>query len=148
MIIRFRVPGRIRGKGRPRFVRATGRTYTDAKTKSTEAVVRSFAADAMRGKSLMAGPVALSVIMRINHPASWPKKRKAQTTFVTGKPDCDNLEKAIADACNGIVYRDDSQIAQVQFDRRYQDGPEYVDIAIYDLSVAPWSTAQAHEVAA
>lgn len=139
MVIRFRIPGRLRGKSRPRFVRATGRTYTDAKTASMEATVRQLAALAMRSLDPIQGPVKLSITMRINHPQSWSKKRKAETVFVTGKPDFDNLEKLVSDSMNGIVFRDDSQVALSDFDRRYSDGPEYVDVSVYDLSAAPFT---------
>lgn len=132
MIISFQIPGRLRGKGRPRFVRATGRTYTDAKTEATEAMVRQLSALAMRGKAPLEGPVKLSIALRINHPASWSKKRKAETVFVTGKPDADNLIK-VFDGANGVLWKDDSQIAQIEFDRRYQDGPEYVAVRVETL---------------
>src|SRR6185312_6423000 len=134
MVISFRIPGRLAGKSRPRFVRATGRTYTDKKTASHVAIVRQFGGVAAIGHSLIEGPCKLSVTVRINYPMSWSKKRKQQTIFVTGKLDCDNIAKLVIDGLNGIIFRDDSQIAQIEFDRRYQDGPEYVDIRVEDLS--------------
>lgn len=136
MTISFSIPGRLAGKGRPRFARATGRAYTPANTRSMEATVRQFAADAMRGKPPLEGPVKLSVLICINHPASWSKRRKAETVFVTGKPDADNQIK-IFDAANGILWRDDSQIAQIEFDRRYANGPEFVHVTVSELATAP-----------
>ena len=41
----------------------------------------------------------------------------------TKKPDADNIAKIIADALNGVAYRDDSQIAEMLIVRRYADIP-------------------------
>lgn len=139
MIIRFVIPGRVGGKGRPRFVRATGRAFTPSKTVSMEATVRHFAAEAMKRRSPLLGPIRLTVEVRINHPASWSKRRKADTVFVTGKPDADNIIKLLGDAANGIVWRDDAQIAQIEFNRRYSTGPEYTAVTVYDLTVPPFN---------
>lgn len=135
-VIRFTIPGRLSGKARPRFVRATGRVYTPAATLSMEGIVRHFASQAMCGQEMLDGPVKLVISIRINHPASWSKKRKAAAVYVTGKPDGDNCVKLLGDACNKILWRDDSQIAQIEFDRRYSDGPEFVAVAVHDLGVA------------
>lgn len=113
----FTIPGRIGGKGRPRMTRK-GHVYTPAKTQSDEAVVRQLACLALRGRPPMDGPLGLHIrIVRI-HPKSWSKKRR-EARWVTGKPDCDNVLKLIADAMNGIVYGDDAQIAQVLVSRMY-----------------------------
>jgi len=111
------IPGRIGGKGRPRMTRA-GHVYTPAKTQSDEAVVRQLAKLAMRGKPLMAGPLAMHIVVIRNFPKSWSKKKREQR-WVTGKPDCDNQIKLIADAMNGIVYADDAQISQLLMSRLY-----------------------------
>jgi len=143
MHISFRIPGKLRGKGRPRFVRKSGHVYTDAKTVAHEGIVRSYAYEAMAGRAPLEGPVRLSIAMRINHTASWSKSRKAAAVYVTGKPDADNVCKLIGDGANGILWKDDSQISQIDFDRRYQNGPEYVDISVYDLNAAPFTKAAA-----
>lgn len=133
MKVTFTVPGRICGKGRPRFVRATGRTYTPAKTVSSEAVVKHFAAEAMKGIELLEGPLALSMAIYLTPPPSWSQKRRMMARFVTGKPDCDNSLKLASDAMNGIVFRDDSQITDIHFTRRYTlNGGERVVITVQD----------------
>ena len=44
--------------------------------------------------------------------------------FVTKKPDLDNLVKALGDGMNGVVFADDSQIAQNGICRKvYGDTP-------------------------
>lgn len=125
--VSFTIPGRIRGKGRPRFraMSAKGRTfvqtYTDAKTESGEAVVRHFASEAMKGRPPMDGPVSIQIEIVMHHPKSWSKKKRAGTKFPTCKPDADNQLKLVGDACNGILWHDDSQISEVSLTRLYAD---------------------------
>lgn len=131
--ISFSIPGRIKGKGRPKFARrgAFVHAYTPADTANSEAMVRSIAAEAMGGRPLFQGPLILDVAMVLNTPASWSKKKKAAAIYVTGKPDIDNIAKLIGDALNGIVWADDSQLCDLHFRRRYLDGRgEYTEISI------------------
>lgn len=140
--ITFRVPGRIGGWQRPTRIKiANGsiRSLTPKKTRATEAMVRELAEKAMNGAAPMDGPIRLEVIITLNHPKSWSKARKAASVYVTGRPDCDNICKGISDAANGILWRDDSQIAVIQFERRYGDGPEFIRVTAHDLSVAPFA---------
>jgi Holliday junction resolvase RusA-like endonuclease len=90
--------------------------YTPAKTVNYESMVALIAQQAMAGQPLFEGPLELSFEARFSIPKSWTKKRLiAQETcpeFVTKKPDLDNLLKALGDGMNGVVFLDDSQIAQ------------------------------------
>lgn len=134
--ITFVVPGTLRGKGRPRFVRATGRTYTPAETVASESVVRFFGHEAMRGRALLEGPVCLSVQIFKLFPQSWSAKKRAAIKWVTGRPDTDNLIKLIADSLNGICWKDDAQIAKIEFERTYTaTGPERAEISISELAM-------------
>lgn len=141
MTVSFTIPGRLRGKGRPRFrsMSVKGktfvRTYTDAKTESGEAVVRSYAAQAMNGAPPMEGALAVEIQVVLNRPQSWSKKKRNSTFYPTGKPDADNQIKLLGDACNGIVWHDDSQISEVNFFRLYDDnGPERVSVHVERLA--------------
>jgi Holliday junction resolvase RusA-like endonuclease len=134
--VRFSVPGRVRGKGRPRASSRGGfvRMYTDAKTTACEATVKHFASEAMKGKPLFEGPLWLSVTVWVLHPQSWSKKRKAASIYVTGKPDCDNVLKLIGDALNGIVWKDDSQLADAHIVRKFTTEAERVEIEVGNLT--------------
>ena len=59
-------------------------------------------------------PVALYLQMTFEVPKSWPKWKKAMALdgkiLPTAKPDGDNVEKAIMDGFNGIVWIDDSYV--------------------------------------
>jgi Holliday junction resolvase RusA-like endonuclease len=137
--VSFSVPGRVVGKARARVIRQHGHIYafTPDKTRNSEAVVRHFANMAMRGLPMFDGPVEVFISMWMNPPPSWSKKRLENTRWVTGKPDLDNCLKLISDALNGIVWRDDAQIARVSFVRRYTLQPEHVYIVIQGLEQGP-----------
>jgi Holliday junction resolvase RusA-like endonuclease len=131
--VHFTIPGRLGGKGRPRFavVGGQGRAFTPARTRSTEAMVREFAAKAMAGAPPIEGAVHLSVIMHLDRPKSWTKRKIAENPLPTGKPDLDNVLKLLGDALNGIVWKDDSQIASLWIQRRFVvSGGERTDIFV------------------
>ena len=50
--------------------------------------------------------------------------KKSAPQFHTSKPDCDNLGKAVADACSGLVYDDDRQITAMNISKRYASPDE------------------------
>lgn len=109
------------GKGRPRFTRA-GHTYTPDKTRSYEKLVAWTAKTEMGSRQPIDGPVQLSFRAVFEIPKSWSKKKQTEALLgvirPTGKPDIDNLIKAM-DALNGIVFRDDSQITEISGSKRY-----------------------------
>ncbi|WP_418131421.1 RusA family crossover junction endodeoxyribonuclease [Variovorax sp. 278MFTsu5.1] len=112
MQVSFVVPGEPVPKGRPRFGR--GRAYTPEATRDFAEWVEHHARVAMRGKEPLSGPLALSFSAVYPIPSSWSKRRKEAALLLPEwkptRPDIDNLEKALCDACNSIVYRDDGQI--------------------------------------
>lgn len=122
--IHFTVPGEPVGKGRPRFVRETGRTYTPLKTANFETLVKWEYHRQTGGARL---PDDAEIGMRIEAFFSIPKSKskKAQHDMEIGivrhthKPDADNLLKAVADALNKIAYHDDSAIVYVEVSKKY-----------------------------
>ena len=116
-------------KGRPRFSSRGGfvKTYTPAKTSEWEAVVREAARQAMGSSEPMDGPVALSLRFYLPIPASWSKKRteaaKLGKEHHIKKPDADNFAKAVMDACNGVLFVDDSQVVNLHVSKHYSNWP-------------------------
>lgn len=136
MQITFTVPGRVGGKGRPKFSRAGSfvRVYTPAKTRSDEANVKSYAMAAMQGRKPLEGPLWLDIRVQLVPPPSWSRRKRAEAFFVTGKPDLDNVLKLIGDALNGVCWVDDAQISVVQFARTYDlDQVEHVSVRFGEL---------------
>ena len=125
MSLFFTVPGQPQGKGRARF--GNGRTYTPAKTVAYEGLIALAAQEAMAGRDLIERPVYLTVTAFFDIPKSWPKARRAKALgsveWHTAKPDGDNVLKAVGDGLNGIVWKDDSQIAFSKVIKRYGEKP-------------------------
>jgi Holliday junction resolvase RusA-like endonuclease len=118
------IPGEMRGKGRPRFSARGGfaRAYTDSKTANAEAWVKHCAMT-QAGTAPIEGAVSIAITIDVVPPASWAVRKKANALagafFPTSKPDLDNIAKLIADALNGIVWRDDKQIVRMVLAKRY-----------------------------
>jgi Holliday junction resolvase RusA-like endonuclease len=128
-VVQFRIPGNPVPKGRARaFLRGNHIAhYTPDKTRAWESVARMAASEAMQERTPMQGPVVLWVAATFAPPASWPKWRQqllAEDGLAhTTKPDLDNLVKAVKDACNGIVWKDDSQVIQIRASKLYGETP-------------------------
>ncbi|WP_286973563.1 RusA family crossover junction endodeoxyribonuclease [Pseudomonas sp.] len=140
--VSFLVPGEPIGKGRPRIGRvgAHARMFTPAKTANYESLIALAAQQAMQGRELIAGPVLLE--MNMLHPIreSWSKKKKAGALSgeiaPTIKCDADNCLKAICDALNGVVWKDDVQVVNVVLSKRFAATP-CVKVRVVPLSMLP-----------
>lgn len=118
--------GEPKGKGRPRFSRKNGVAYTPAATRSHENALAIMAAQAMRGRVPLQGPLAVTVVACCPVPRSWSgvqqKRALAHAIRPTTRPDADNLVKML-DALNRIVWRDDAQIVHLEVSKHYSDRP-------------------------
>lgn len=127
--VRFFVPGKPQGKGRPRAV-ARGkfvRMYTPEKTASYESTVALAASQAMGSRAPIVGPVSVVMGIALPVPASWSKRKQASAldgiVLPTTKPDADNVVKAVFDAINGVVWGDDTQVVDLRLIKRYAPTP-------------------------
>lgn len=128
IVCRFVFEGEAVAKGRPKFARQGGfvRTYTPKKTETYETAIGMHARLAMRaaGQPLAADEaVTVDVLVERKPPKSWSKKKAAAAAGqpITGKPDPDNLIKAILDGLNGVAFLDDAQVVGLTFFRRWAD---------------------------
>lgn len=141
MEIYFVVPGEVVGKGRPRFstVNGYGRAYTPKKTLSYEKSVRAAYLEEYPTGLLTwqdKEPLEMIVNAYFEIPKSASKKAKQKMLleqFPTKKPDADNIIKSIADALNGIVYADDSQIVQATVNKWWSEESK-AEIIIREVS--------------
>jgi Holliday junction resolvase RusA-like endonuclease len=143
----IRLAGVPVGKGRPRFVRATGHAFTPAKTRTYEAALRVAAGEAMEGRAPLAGAVAVRIIAAFPIPESWSKKRKQAARLgierPTKAPDCDNIIKSL-DALNEIVFRDDCQIVEAAVSKTYAEVP-HLTVVVVPLAQPALATALIEE---
>ena len=126
MQIHFQVEGDPKGKGRPRFSRVGNFTkvYTDKQTLSYEAMIATFAKQAMGASDPLKTPVSVFLHVRLPIPQSYSKKRKEaclRGVEYPKKVDLDNVYKSITDAMQGIVYLNDSQIVEAHITKVYAE---------------------------
>lgn len=94
---------------RPRF--SKGRCYEPARISAYKEAIGYQARVAMKGN---APPIdAVKVCLKF-----WRKYKATSRRFA----DADNLAKAVMDACNGILWQDDSQIVSLTAEK-YQGTP-------------------------
>lgn|SRR6218665_1620702 len=127
-MITFTVPGVPKAKGRARsfFKRGGGIGHkTPPETAAYERLVAGAALQAMaRTKTIAAGvQVNLTLNVYMPVPKSWSKAKQLAAVEgdirPTGRPDLDNIIKAIADGCNQIVWADDAQIVSISASKYY-----------------------------
>ncbi len=120
--MKFNVPGNPVPKPRPKFFSRGKfvRVYTPAHGKKYEALVADCCRKAMAGDGSveLAGPLTMIVAFYFERP-----KSKKRGTPHTVKPDIDNLAKSILDGINGIAYRDDAQVVDLQLTKGYTENP-------------------------
>ena len=130
-MIQIIVPGQPQGKGRARFARQGKfvRAFTPEKTVAYEGLIALAGQKVMEGRNLMDGPVYLTVEAIFAFPKSgWSQKKRASRPihWHVSKPDNDNIIKAVADGLNGIVWKDDSQVALAKGSKFYGDVPRLI----------------------
>ena len=115
------------GKGRPRFSRQTGHTYTPEKTARFEERLAWAAQTVWERKPLLDGPLEMVVRAYFSVPVSKPNKWRVDAflkkILPTKKPDIDNIIKGVADALNKVIYVDDTQIVALKAYKFYSDRP-------------------------
>lgn len=79
----------------------------------------------MMNRTLIEGPVKVTITAIFNH--------KTKTGWHVSRPDVDNIVKAILDGLNGIVYADDTQVAELVASKKYDDSEERVEVLVETL---------------
>lgn len=127
----FVVDGSPVGKGRPRFVRATGHTYTPDKTKEYEQRIAE--EYARKGGKMMDGYIAVKIYAVYKIPTTTSKAKREQmlrgAIKPTVKPDLDNVLKIVLDGLNKVAYDDDRQVTSVVVAKAYGETP-YIEVSI------------------
>lgn len=126
MTVNFIIPGKPRGKERPRFDSRYNRTYTPKKTKEYEELVRWCYRVRCKGVNLE-GEITANITAYYPIPVNANKAAKEAMASgklrPVGKPDADNIIKAVLDALNGLAYKDDAAIVSVTANKFYSHNP-------------------------
>ena len=126
--IEFTVYGEPVAQGRPRATTINGRVkmYDPKKSSEYKNYIRLVASQ-HAPKELLDGPLQLTV--RVYRPTlkSFSKKKKklAEEGKIrpTTKPDTDNYIKGIKDALKNVIWKDDSQVVDLQVSKYYSEKP-------------------------
>lgn len=133
MVVHFMIPGRPKGKDRPRVSQRGGKmhAFTPKPTKEYEKKVRAVFQEAP-GSAMITGAAAVRIIAWFPIPKSARKddrRRMEKGAILPGtRPDIDNLAKVILDGLNGIAFADDSKVASLTVQKRYSSGDGAVEV--------------------
>lgn len=124
------VPGKIKGKARPRI--GKGYAYTPKDTVTYENWIKHCYIE--QSNKLLEGSVKAEVRIYHEVPKSYSKKRismiKDGFDKPNKKPDIDNILKIIFDSLNGIAYKDDSQIIEIHVDKQWTFEKERIEFKL------------------
>jgi Holliday junction resolvase RusA-like endonuclease len=124
MMISFIVPGNPQGKARARIFFNAKINKTCAMTPEKTVNYENLIKLCCRGTQIE-GP--LEMIIEAYYPIPKSASKKDHLAMLEGrirptkKPDADNVVKVIADALNGIAYKDDTQIVDLRIRKWYAD---------------------------
>lgn len=138
--LEFIVPGEPYPKQRGRTVsikqrgRVVGhRTFTPKETEKFEKRLKWYARIAMNGAGYhepLDGPVGIEVDVIVSRPKTIKKRVLPHV-----KPDLDNVVKSVMDACEKIIWANDSRICRMVLGKDY--GEPGVRITIYKGTEKP-----------
>ena len=122
MSVRVTIPGAPVAQGRPRLTTVNGfaRAYDPAKSLSWKGAAQVHMLSAMRqaGAQPFEGPVEVAILAVFSCPVSSYRKREPRSRrWNDGRPDSENIAKAVMDAGSGVLYRDDAQVARLRVEK-------------------------------
>ncbi len=120
-VLHIRVYGLPVAQGRPRaFKTPTGqvRVYDPANARDWKRTVQAQVIS-HKPPVPVEGPLAVVLRFILRRPRSLPKRE----LFPARRPDAENLGKAVLDAMEGIIYRDDAQIVRLAIAKDYGPVP-------------------------
>lgn len=136
--IRFMVPGAPQPKERARTTRKG--SYTPKKTREYEALVGWHGRIAMGDRALLTGPLSITVTIHRQLQQRATREQREQAArgllWCDKRPDADNYVKGALDALNGVLWRDDGQIAELVARKIYSEEPG-LEIEARELEPSP-----------
>jgi Holliday junction resolvase RusA-like endonuclease len=133
--VSFIVPGHPFGKQRSRSTKS-GRHYTPQETVRYENLVMMQAMQAMQDRPPVDIDVGLMFVAVFPVPDSWSAKKRAAALAgdirPTKKPDLSNIQKALEDGMNAVVFKDDSQITESGGSKKIYGETPCVKVCVYD----------------
>jgi Holliday junction resolvase RusA-like endonuclease len=122
------------GKGGKHLPRP--RTYTPAQTEELQERIRAMTLSELNRLGLprplvpAPSPVFLLTTYLLRRPV---RGRYAKLAFPTKKPDLSNMTKLLEDACNGVLWTDDSQVVQNLERKVWSPGRPMIELVVADV---------------
>ena len=128
--------GEPKGKERPRFCH-NGQIYTPKQTTTYEQqIIFDYYKQCGNVKFDENSQLELFVKAYYKIPKSASKKKRmamlSEEIRPTKKPDGDNILKAVADALNGVCYKDDKSIVKMSIEKFYSDVPR-IEVVVQEV---------------
>jgi len=145
--------GVVFGKGgKPVMVngRPIVRVHDPVESRNWKAAAADHFLQAMSGRSPLTGGVAVEIEAVFTCPRSaWKKCSMTPRRWKLGKPDLENVAKAVLDAGSGICYIDDRQVVELRLRKLVgaQGEAPYVLVRIEELPELVASAANLHRPA-
>lgn len=136
------IEGKPVPQGRPRFASVNGRfihAYDPRKSVAYKNLIQ-WHVRAFMGRNPTFMPLEENVFMDLKVfrpiPGSFSKKKEAAIgegkLYPNTKPDTDNYVKAVLDACNGLVFHDDSSVIGI-LARKYYSALPRIELSLYEV---------------
>ena len=126
---RYVIPGPAVAQGRPRLTTIGGhpRAYDPKKSRDYKAYIQLCVKEQGAPEEPLTGEISLLIVEYRAIPQSWSKRKHEEALLgditPTTRPDWDNVGKAVCDALNGLVWKDDAQIVRAEVRKNYDDEP-------------------------
>lgn len=136
-MIKFTVYGEPVAQGRPRASTINGhvKMYDPKKSREFKQYVRLVASQ-HRPQELLTGPLKMKVKVFKPTLKSFSQKKKAAAEKgeirPTTKPDVDNYIKSVFDGLNQVIWKDDSQVVDLQVSKFYSENPR-IEVEIEEI---------------
>jgi Holliday junction resolvase RusA-like endonuclease len=134
--VSFIVPGHPFGKQTSKSTKNGRRHYTPQETVRYENLVMMQAMQAMQDRPPVDIDVGLMFVAVFPVPDSWSAKKRAAALAgdirPTKKPDLSNIQKALEDGMNAVVFKDDSQITESGGSKKIYGETPCVKVCVYD----------------
>ena len=123
---------------RHRNARRGNKTFQYDPSSKDKARFKKHVSDLYSGDVLM-DPISVSIVFGFKRPKTHfrsgkhsNKLKPNQERYVKKRPDIDNLLKFVFDSCNGLIWKDDSIICEVQSRKIYTEKP-FVEIEFWKV---------------
>lgn len=129
MLLHLFIPCTPTAQPRPRVVTINGQARAISAPRkhpvnAFKQAVQSHARITYKGEPTAEALSARALFLMPRPQALTWKKKAMPRLWHTGRPDTENIAKALLDALTGIVWVDDSQVAQLVLQKKYAAGDE------------------------